>query len=655
MRQEYEIVIEDKNGIWKNLDLGNDRLAWNCMVNDIAVLENRNASFSIGLKLPKSTNNANIFEYANVFDAVTDIPYKRHNCRIFCAGRAIAGKGSFLELIRIRDYFECVILSGTANFFASLKEAKFSDIDLGIFQICNASMNPNKWHPSYKIAFGLDIVHRTYPFPFPFNTPNAAISNYPCHWIKGVGAKYPVVSIDYILSKIISQNGYTFESNIDYYKNKYISINSADVEPSPEDKKVFRMIAKTTDYVPSQGTMQYNWNIIEDRDGLSYLSQTSGGPSVAYSFQFIGTVRIEAEYTVTAGHLYIVINGELVDTWPSVNNPGGIFSKFSEVYEIKRVPSTIRIYARADSDQVHSATTFTVTITPVNILPSNAGGILKLNERLGFDTQFDFMKFFAQTFGLTFIIDERKKHVFAFTFHHLYDNIKAGKVKDWSGKLDRRHSAFSFSLNKYGQENTISFEDNSKDEITDSGVFRVTNETLNKTKELFKIGLHSGQDIRMTNGIAYSGTGPQIPLVELKSPDWVDIENPNEDDEMDLLIPEYWLFNAGFPSIKPHLVELSSETVSVPVRITGQLRYDYQKAKYVSAQQLVDMGYKILQDKMLKRAKIIEADFYLTPEDVEMFEPSMPVWIEHYGAYFYLNKIKNFVSGKLTTCELIRL
>jgi hypothetical protein len=139
-----------------------------------------------------------------------------------------------------------------------------------------------------------------------------------------------------------------------------------------------------------------------------------------------------------------------------------------------------------------------------------------------------------------------------------------------------------------------------------------------------------------------------IPLIELK---------PLSDSEEEYSIGyEYCLYNASFPTTKPHLVELTDRTV--PVRVTIRRSgptYDYPISNHVTAGRIFDMGYAILQDRMLKHARLIEDKFYLTPEDVEKFDPSIPVFIEKYGSYFYVNKIKNFELGKLTSCELIKL
>jgi uncharacterized protein YqkB len=51
----------------------------------------------------------------------------------------------------------------------------------------------------------------------------------------------------------------------------------------------------------------------------------------------------------------------------------------------------------------------------------------------------------------------------------------------------------------------------------------------------------------------------------------------------------------------------------------------------------------------------LEEEILLSAQDVEEFNQFIPIYIEKYGQYFFVNKIKNFVAGKTTKVELIRI
>ncbi|MDR1454647.1 MAG: hypothetical protein LBJ01_03250 [Tannerella sp.] len=666
MKREYQILIEDGRGVWRELELGADNLAWTCQVNDIAELADRNASYSQALKLPKTAGNADIFGYADSFDAVTDVPYRKHNCRVFCAGRTIAGKGSFLTVLKVSEYFECQVLSGNASFFELLQGAPMSDLDLGVFQICNRSMNPDTWHPAYRIAYGSDVVIPSWPYREGADVTGVEFAP--------AGGKYPVMSVDYILRQILSAHGYAFESNADFWREMYLSIASAEVSPLPEDLAAFDGQIHTHGWQPvaeALPSVQFQWDIDNDADG----NVTVESPAQNHFIRWYIPPGQKIEFTIT-GYAAGTAGNQGVAAFLFKNMDNETLQSGSlifagepqeHVWEYENESDGTRVIVLTATSPDEPVAGMGMTVRGDVVVAggtANAGGRLVMSERTGFEKQFDFMKWFAQSFGLTFVVDEAAKKVLAFTMHLLYDNIKAGNVRDWSGKAVRDSgTSFGFTLKDYAQENIIAFEENSKDGVVDSAKFYIDNQTLKSSVELFKTGNGAGVDLPVYSFDGDYQTNDEIaasiPLVELKSPAGADSDSGSGSGSGSQAYGyEAYLHNASFPTTKPHLVELSDGTVSVLVSPfimpESKTVYDYRIARHVTAQRVVDMGYSILQDKMLKHAVILEDMFFLTPEDMERFEPSIPVFVEKYGAYFYVNKIRNFETGKLTVCELVR-
>ena len=195
----------------------------------------------------------------------------------------------------------------------------------------------------------------------------------------------------------------------------------------------------------------------------------------------------------------------------------------------------------------------------------------------------------------------------------LYDN--KSKKLDWSKKLNDIDKDAVFSIGSYGQTNTIKFNDNTDDTVTDSGSFTVVNEALPSSKELFTISFEAGKE-----SVNYYTAN-------------VPIEEKSESGVI--------TFKGG----KPHLVDIGLNPVT----------HDSWNARHVKAQSLIDNFYtKLIQ--MLTNAKMLnDAELWLTDQDIEDLDQFVPVWIEKYGAFFYVNKVKNYVSGKLTKCDLVKL
>jgi hypothetical protein len=58
---------------------------------------------------------------------------------------------------------------------------------------------------------------------------------------------------------------------------------------------------------------------------------------------------------------------------------------------------------------------------------------------------------------------------------------------------------------------------------------------------------------------------------------------------------------------------------------------------------------------MLAKSALRRARFNLPAYEVAGFKHDIPVYLSQYKAFFYVNKIENYVNGRLCTVELIKL
>jgi hypothetical protein len=69
---------------------------------------------------------------------------------------------------------------------------------------------------------------------------------------------------------------------------------------------------------------------------------------------------------------------------------------------------------------------------------------------------------------------------------------------------------------------------------------------------------------------------------------------------------------------------------------------------------LIEKNYSRLQ-AMLNPLQVQEAYFKLTETDIQQLDQFIPVWVQAYGAYMFLQQIRDYQSNNLTRCILIRL
>lgn len=609
----YELWIQD-NDVWAKwhlADLGNDMPAMNFQANDIAELKNRQADYSQAIKLPISKNNAVMFGFSNEFDVYTDFPYQRHNCRLYSNGYAIAGKGSFLILDRVTQYFECQILSGNADLLTVFKETDMANLNLGYYTRDNnsaLSSDAFEFAAATFIKGGSTVIE------------NMKNEN-----------TFPFIFLEPIIRKMIESRGFTFQHNLgSSISNKAISL--ADIKPTVNSFEPFKALAETS----GTSGRYFVFNVTNSGYGMLSTDTYLGGPALKYISTYSGTIRIRLDYTNAANNTVTVNRtiGSNVQNSSFSGGSSGIGTYYVNISFLKGDTVWIRLYVNEGQTP-----TANIKFSMDNITSDDSqvpmGGRVYFAPNLGFNKQLDFFKMFLQCFGLTVLIDNSNKIVYAYTMDKLYENkIKA---KDWSKKLHHgKNSIRSYTINNYAQNNSISLEDNSDDNITDTASFAVDNRTLDNSKELFKIDLQSGRD-NLARGLWYNGSNfteeyrevANIPLMEKGESG-----------------------NLSFKGSKVHLVELLDD---YKLSSEDPVSHLYRRAKHIRVYDLISGYYQKLTDNMLNHARVIEEELFLTDQDIEEFDQFVPVYIEYFGAFFYVNKIKNYISGRLTKCELIKL
>ena len=608
----YKLYIEI-NSVWKIVDLGDDKPAMNKQANDIAELKDRQVDYSQSLKLPQTRNNCQLFGFSESVDVVTDFPYKKHKCRLFSNDSVIAGIGSYLVLVKVNEYFEVQILSSNADFFSILESKKVSELDLGSCQRSGygffddyAVSNDKGWCMAAAIYTKGEQI-----------TPNNAGGN-----------QYPFVFIKYVIDKILQSNGYEpLITNVPLIEMSKKAINISTLIPDANSLLIYNSSA--------------TWKLIRrtDGSGSNIIGIVSNGNGMLASadtpLRLIYSSPAACKFNV---NLTVVGSGDYMGMQTfEIKNGTTDEVIFTDTFILLGAQETHTVTKQVELGDLEDAVititantqplkayNFDNVITITNLISDVVPltGMIPFAPNLGFDTQLDFFKMFTQLFGLTIQVNNETKAVYAYTMQKLYDNKSL--AKDWSEKLHDKKSDKSFTIRSYGQSNYIKFDDNEIDNVKDKGVFLIQNETLPLEKDLFNIKFEAGNDSTSMGVLVAS-----IPLEEVT----IDGE----------------ITTREFKDGKPHIVEITNGQVM----FLGTL-LNAKLTNHVKAQSFVDNYYARLID-MLYRAKWIDEEFWLTDEDIEKFDHFVPVYVQKYGAFFYVNKIKNYISGQLTKCEIIKL
>lgn len=647
----YQLLIKTKEKSWQRADLGECEPAMNYQVNDIAELKDRQADYSQNLALPLSENNKKIFEHCLVFASDTQLPYAYMPCRLQSNEADLAGQGAMLIIDNVsQEAFNTQILSGTADVFELMNNRAIAEIeDRGVLGSCIVATTPvlPSWAKSaYCLTGEKDGVKQK--------------------------ERYYFLNLYGVIEKLVGLCGYAMTTNLkEEDKNAWLSLASL----APLDRESIKVFDSSgimnnmneellaVDYwvaaakkgrwttlgytILNNGlnTISINgsvWSDVSninsvmdsligvDLEGVKYTSNINGKIHISIatngSMDELTQDSYEGWYSRFRLYLFVKQNGEYIvnhyygstvgEGYLDITHTEDLDVDVSKGDAVKIILALWRPKQQTDNS-VHTCEMIvndaSITITEQEATEVPSGGTLFFQNNTGFEKYLDIFKAFVQTYGMTCYADNANKRLYCYTFKQLYDN--KNRAKDWSGKrIKGKEHTMSFALEGYGQNNFLRMTD--KDETTDRGNFYVKNTTLEKWKDLFTMAWEAGKDYAKENEtLAY------VPLYE-----W------SKDEETGVWSP-------AFKGTMSHLCKIDAQ----------------RRALHITAQSLIDTYYKELKDYMLVRAKKTEVYLMLKDSDIQDFEPFVPVYMSQEGYYFYVNKITNYVSGKPTKVEMIRM
>lgn len=650
--ENYKLYIEDLGGTWHIADLGNEKPAMNYQVNNLAELKDRQADYSQALKMPFTQINCRIFGYANEFDVVTDIPYRKLNCRLLCNDTPIAGKGSYLILDRVTDKFEVRILSGNADLFESMKAIKMDNVYFDHIQHYDTAVLATDIQAN-DVFYGVcefDKLGR--------HTTIQGANFFTKYSLPFVKLK---ALVEYLLSDYL--DGYTLQTDVPLrMEEEALRIGNYQKDGASFNpyNEAFKVASENNVIIYYQ---QIHWILFNRTNMFTIQHDTASDVNPTFKYTaphdivFKGYSLLNLTTTGYSTGVQVYINGSV--TASTITDNSGNITKYidfsdgllknsiseinvmslsaHETFELK-----VRIYNSQNDPIGITYSTITATIDTEYINPDKQdvpiGGLIPVARNLGFNTVFDVVKYFLQLYGLVPYIDRENKILYAYTFNYIR-SLKS-QAKDWSGKLNSGTKNFGYTLDGYAKQNYISLKENSQGKI-EKGSFSINNDKLKNEATLFELPTKSAGMV-----------GTTLPVVTIVNIDDIDIDengNPIFDTKTPVCIS---YTEAGFGQNVNVAFEpgLQSSVKELPDLFPLDMN------------RIINTYYSGLVN-ILTNAKITEDDFVLTDKDIEEYKAVrngvpgcfIPVYIQKYGAYFYVNKIKNFVSGSLTKCELIKL
>lgn len=256
----------------------------------------------------------------------------------------------------------------------------------------------------------------------------------------------------------------------------------------------------------------------------------------------------------------------------------------------------------------------------------------------------DFVNEIVYRFGLTLYKDNFYN---SYTFLTLKEQLQTPNLQDWSKKFIRKISE-KYEFSNYAQKNYLRYAYNNNEDSYHDASFDVANVNLPESKDILKSKIYAPDE--------KPGSIGQKPSNIYRLWDKELVENTDEEGNTTVetvykSLDNHFYFlkyaNQPFSPAKP----LVSKTYNEVYMVHSAPFESFYKLPFLDVVQDYYTSLNAISDK----AQIVTAEFWLTDNDVANFDFKKLYYLEQLSSYFIMNKINNYVPGKPTKCDLVKV
>jgi hypothetical protein len=602
----------------------------NKQVNDIAEMQDRQSDFTAQFKVRKSRAMRALFELSGEVGASTNFPYEQQVCRLVQDGIEIISNGRMV-LDRIDDqYYYVSVYSGNLNFFKTIENSKVADLPL-------AGTN-HYWFALTAQISQSGVFDYIYPLCEPSNdggltplTDDGDRVELYCGWV------WPHVKVKAIWDDIFTAAGFTCTGDIltdTRFLGLHMPIATLQVPKALSDRYLYSMYWRGSQrFTGAAKLLTFT--------GAVLINGTELFRTGYYNTPYAATYRIRVELRV---------QGNLVPTL-TLRNPSVTVATFElvqfsisgHVYEVEYTATAYETLTVFTSTP-YTYYTYANTITQITDPKIGYGSPVVPKEHLPAMTQIEFVKMICNLFGLIPEVNTRQRSIRFWNYNDLYANVP--RARDWSAYLSERDDEITFKFGDYAQRNYLRYKD-CDDVLKDggSGVLAINDLTLPQEKDVVALPLSTCDEVIILTDVRVA----QIDFNKYNDGTGAYDQNESVDGRLVYVsqVPE------DLAASPPY-----QKTFGLRDSLSGGISYDtvnpYKASTIEIAFSTLITQYAALAT-MLTKTKLRRCKFNLPAYEVAGFRHDIPIYLNQYRAYFYVNKINNYVVGKLCTVDLIKL
>ena len=618
-------------------DLDDDELVpINKQVNDIAEMQDRQSDYTTQFKIRKTRIMRSLFELSGEVGIDTTFPYKKQPCKLIQENIEMITAGIMI-LDRVDDqYYYVSILSGNQNFFKLIGNLKLVDL---LLPSTNHDWTIADIAASHAASPETDWL---YPLCEPSDDSGIAVPPDVVGNIVNMygGYIWPFIRVSTIWNEIFVNAGFRCTGDIltnDTFLRLFMPITNLKITKIYTDKYLYSSFRRG--YMPISmisifgvGGTGMNNLINGDYDFATghYIAPFTVAAPGYYKLQ------VNVTFLTPTPTIYLYKNGAWVKnftmTWSDGTN-----ATYEIEYEPVAATDNLSIWGTANT--YYSVST---AIIEINDAKMAYGSPIVPHLFLPAISQTDFIKIICNMFGLIPDVTSRDHKIHFWNYSDLYKNIPI--ARDWSAYLSEKDDKPEFKFGDYAQNNYLKYKD-SEDVFKDQGkgIMQVEDETLKAETNIVNVPISTCDEVIIAT------TNP-IVVSRIAFNKWYDDAGTYKQGES---IDARIVYIKRADGIE-FIVWDNDQLVGVDNVNNVHINNPYIASSLEISFSSLVVNYAALS-RMLTRADLRRAKLNLPVYEIAGLKHNIPIYFDQYKAYFCVNKINNFVSGKLNINDLIEL
>jgi len=619
-------------------------------VNDINTLQDRQASYTNKFKAPKTAKNIKTMGFASLTGNLSNIPYQKNECYLYSdTGECFIYKG-WAIIKDAGNSYDIALYDGIIDLYKLIENKSLADLDL-------TELDHDKNVANVIATWDFSTIYNYRYITADFNGNTGDTTNGEIN----IDYLVPSVWIPYLWQKIQDVFGVTFEGTVfqtQNFRNFWMTYPKG-LQSGEEDQTI---IFKSDDFAPIVTTGNslyqptYNTTLVNDLAGSIdniYLQVPTTG---SYFMKIKGTLfgkrgQLEANAKIK---LRINLAGEQISyVYDFLNSPqyfeegandavsGEEFEFTSQILQLQEFDDVSLLIGNSEDYGAYQLFAGDANELDIELIRVDPPSIEFGDELTDFSIR-DFITEIIYRFGLTMF---KEPYSSTYTFLTLEEQLQNAELVDWSDKFSSKDSE-NYIVGTYAQQNYFRHNYNDKESDYNDGFIGIDNVNLQDTKDLVKSKIYSPEKI-------------QVQYLNRTSNVYKLWDKEIKEDEAE---PNYKPLDKRYYFVRAEIKSFVDMGFGSPFTVISNELGQSQNAGFVWVENFSRLSYSnVIQDYytpiagILNKSIAIKATMQLNKLDIVNFDFKKLYYIDQLSNYFIVNKINNYIPGKLTKVDLTRV